>query len=314
MQRTVCVLLSLLFASGCGKLPGAETGAGNFLGAGVAGPETSLSGYIAISESTNRTVMLFDGSMGFVRYLYQGPSGVAAEIPLGINLYDASNIMVLIDGNDRVIKNSLMAPTGLGTVLVTDVTNLVTATRGSVARLSGGDILIVEGGTNFVERFTSTGVRQTTGWPLASLTAPGGIDAINVGGAAGGFVHCAITSDQVRSHSSTGATLFTAVTVAAHDFIDCVAHTDGRIAVALNGATDRVRIYADHTFASFCDYSSAILLVNPLALDFKPNGNVLVWDGTNRHLLEINSACTLVATYSNAYVSPVAVTDIMVIP
>jgi hypothetical protein len=309
----ICALIVIVCAPACGNLPGAESGSGTFLN-NAPTAATSLSGYIAVAESTTRTVMLFDNRMNFVRYLYQGPSGVTSEVPFAINMYDSGNIMILIDGNDRVVLNSLTAPTALGSILVSDATNLVTATRGGLARLSSGDILIGENGGGTIERFTATGVRNASGWPLTGLTGLSGIDAITSGIAAGGHVHCGITADQARTVGSTGATLFTATTVAAHDFVDCVSHSDGRIAVALNGATDRVRIYADYTMASFCDYTSATLLVNPLTLDFTPNGTVLVWDGTNRTVLEISSTCTLVTSYSSSYLTPVTVTDMIVVP
>jgi hypothetical protein len=308
-------MLSVLsmIAGSCGELPGAEKGSGSFLGS-VTPPATSLSGYIAVAESTNRSVMLFDDRMNFVRYLYLGPAGVTTEIPFAINMFDADRIMILIDGNDRVVINSLTSPSALGSMLISDVTNLAIATRGGIARLSNGDVLIAEYGTNTIERYTSSGVRNASGWPLASLTGLSGIDAITTGVAAGGHVHCGITADQARTVNANGTTLFTSATLAGHDFVDCVAHTDGRIAAALNGATDRVRIYTDYTMASYCDYISATLLVNPLTLDFKPNGNILVWDGTNRTMLEINSACALVASYSSDYLTPVTVTDMIVVP
>ncbi len=313
-MKKILIIISCSLILACGSLTGGSDSASTFVEVqGNAATSSSYTGYIAFAESTNRTVMLFNTNFSFDKYLFIGPSGVTAEIPFSLGMYGPDNVMILIDGNDRVIYNSLSSPTPLGSMLVSDVTNLVTATRGGITQISNGDILITEGGTNFIERYTVAGVRNASGWPVASLTGVGGIDKITTGVASGGFVHCGITADQARTSTATGVTLATATTVATHDFVDCVAHTDGRIAVALNGATDRVRIYTDYLMTTFCDFTNATYLQNPLALDFKPNGNVVVWDGTTRLLIEVSPTCGLVNTYNNSYLTPVTVTDLIVI-
>jgi hypothetical protein len=124
---------------------------------------TSLSGYVVVSNTTFRNVILMDASFNYVRTLYQAGVG---DVPWGLAQFDSDNILVTVEGLDRVLKVNLT--TGAITTIIADA-NLTGTMRG-VARLSGGDIIVFEGATT-IERFSVnsdgyTATRVAGGWPV----------------------------------------------------------------------------------------------------------------------------------------------------
>lgn len=280
------------------------------------GPVTSLSGYVVVSNTTFRNVVLMDPSFNYVRTLYQAGAG---DVPWGLGMFDSSNILVSVEGLDRVLKVNIN--TGAISTIISDVN--VTGTMRGVARLSGGDIIVVDqGATNQVERFTVgtdgyTTTRVTAGWPSAQGTTVVGLWPQTT--TANNFLSCSTGTDTVRTNNNAGTQVLSASATlpvpslgAAHDVVACIQNSAGQIAVAYNGATDSVRVYPSTLASTTCTFTDAVAMPNPAALAVRANGNYLVFDNTNNAVIELNSSCTQVASYSTNYLN--TVNQMLVLP
>lgn len=302
-QRIVSALLMLsLFIISCGKLP--QNG---LLVPPNQATNTSYSDYIIVASSLNQSVVLLDPEGRFVRELLV-LDGSTTDAPTGITLFDQNSVLVAVDGVDRVVKTFVDIGTTSAENFIINAN--LTGTLGHLARLVSGDILVVE--TSNVERFTSSGTRVTAGaWPKALQTTMTGIDPLP----SGGFVACSTGTDVIRAYDDNGTQTATASSGIAGttDVRDCAVAADGRVAAAFNGTTDTIRIYSSSSLAvTSCNYSDTTLLGDPRAIAFRPNGNLLAVDGTQNTIIEINSACAFVRTYSSSSLAtPI---DIKVIP
>lgn len=268
---------------------------------------SSLSGYIVVSNTTFRNVILMDSNFNYVRTLYQAGAG---DIPWGIARFDNDNIIVSVEGADRVIKVNLT--TGAVVTMASDAQ--LTGTMRGIARLSGGDIIVSEG-TTTIERFRVnsdgyTTTRVTGGWPVthgANTIALWPLSSSNQ------FLSCSTTTTRtVRVNNEAGTQVYSASATAptptlgaAHDINACVADGNGRVAVIYNGTTDSLRVYNSTLATTQCTYSSAVNIPNPAALAVRANGNFLVYDNTNLSVVELDSNCGLVATYSSNFMNAV---------
>ncbi len=183
-----------------------------------------------------------------------------------------------------------------------------------LAKLTSGNILIAESSVGAVENFTSAGVRVTTGgWPLSLQTTATDLKALSNGG----FILCSTGTDVVRTYNSAGTQLYTVSSGigATTDAMSCdvSGNGSGTVAVAWNGTTDTIRVYADSTLATVrWSYSNTTLMPNPVALAYRPNGNLLVVDGTYFAIYEFDTLGNLIATYSDAFIQ--GATSIRVVP
>ena len=257
----------------------------------------NLSDHILIASQLNQSVTLLKPDGSFLREIAIF-DGTTADTPFGIGILDDENIAISVDGVDRIAKANLSS--GSKTDFIFNAN--LTGTMGNLTRLINGDILVIE--TNNVERFTSSGTRIATGgWPLALQTGGSGIEKIS----AGGFVLCSTTADRIRTYTDAGVGI-SALTAsgigATTDASDCATAVDGRIAVLWNGTTDTVRIFTDQTLSVVdCNFVNSALLPNPLEIDFRPNGNALIADGTNNIIVEIDSDCNFVDHFSSLAVA-----------
>lgn len=278
------------------------------------GAATSLSGYIVATNTTFRNVVLMDPNFNYVRTLYQAGPG---DVPWGVAYFDSNNIVVSVEGADRVVKVNLN--TGVVAQLISDA-NLTGSMRG-IARLSGGDIIVSEGATT-IERFAigTDGLsvsRVTGGWPVTHGATTNNVAALSTSNQ---FLSCSITTARtVRVNNDAGTQVYSASATApaptlgaAHDVTGCIADSAGRVAVIYSGATDSLRVYDSTLATTQCTYSSATNIPNPGALTVRANGNFLIFDNTNMAVVEVNSACSLVATYSSNYLN--TVNAMMVLP
>lgn len=248
-----------------------------------------------------------DSNFNYVRTLYQAGAG---DIPWGIARFDNDNIIVSVEGADRVIKVNLT--TGAVVTMASDAQ--LTGTMRGIARLSGGDIIVSEG-TTTIERFRVnsdgyTTTRVTGGWPVthgANTIALWPLSSSNQ------FLSCSTTTTRtVRVNNEAGTQVYSASATAptptlgaAHDINACVADGNGRVAVIYNGTTDSLRVYNSTLATTQCTYSSAVNIPNPAALAVRANGNFLVYDNTNLSVVELDSNCGLVATYSSNFMNAV---------
>jgi hypothetical protein len=246
---------------------------------------------VLVSNGGTDTILAYSADGTFKRIIFQ-LSTVSGEAIYGLDYMAATGeVIVAIDGTDRVMA---IDPTDCSARNLVANVNLTGTLRG-VTQLSGGDILVVE--TNNVERFTSDGVRVTSGgWPLSLQTAGTDIHALS----AGGFVHCSTTTDVVRTYSDAGVQAATRSSGIASttDAVGCKELSNGSIAVAWSGTTDSVVIYSSNLATAQYTYSNTSVLSTPGSLAEKANGNILIADRTLNYLVEITATGTYVGQFA----------------
>ncbi len=204
-------------------------------------------------------------------------------------LRKAERLLLAIDGEDRIV--SLDPINGEIDDFVTS-TQLNGTLRG-MAELSNENIIICE--SNNIERFTSKGLRVTSGWPL-SINTPYqvfGLDNNRFGVCAGG------STDQIRIYDIDGNILAQDSGPNGHDARGCSVLEDGRIVVAWNGANDQVWIYSDDLSSGEpIVLSSEIgnLFASPSSLAISRDNTILVTDYTYHHIVEFTLAGELIKT------------------
>lgn len=274
----------------------------------------NFSGFIIVANNTTRNVVLLDPNGNYVRDLLV-LDRAGSEVPWGLGMYDSQNVMITVEGVDRVMIANLA--TGQNASFITNV-NLTGTMRG-ITRLSGGDILVSD--TNGVERFTGdlAPTRITSGgWPKVLLNT-GRTLAKYTG--SNEFLHCgAGTSDRVDIFSNSGISLANASATsplpslgAAHDGSACAVGPSGQVAVAWNGASDAIRVYSNSSLSTISyTYQNATTLTNPTAVAFRPNGNLLTADSTSNLMFELDPTGTLVQTFQTSQI--VVPNQILVVP
>ncbi len=247
---------------------------------------------VLISNGGSDTILAYSSTGEFKRIVFQ-LNTVAGEAIFGMDYLQATGeVIVTIDGSDRVM--AIDPEDCSARNLIVDI-NLTGTLRG-VTQLSGGDILVVE--TNNVERFTSSGVRITSGgWPLSLQT--GGSDIYGL--SAGGFVHCSTTADVVRTYSDAGVQTATRASGIAGttDAAGCKELANGSMAVAWSGTTDSVVIYSANLATALYTFSNTSVLSTPGSLAERANGNILIADRTLNYLVEITSTGTYVGQFAS---------------
>lgn len=287
-----------IFLSACASPPG-----GDLAGGATTPTSTSNSGNILVANNAARTVVMFDQNMNYVKHVIQLAAG---NVPASLAVFDADEILVAIEGApDRVIRVNLTD--GSFTTPVLDSTNFTGTVKG-LARLASGDILSSDATTGaHLEKYTANGVRITSGFPFTLLNTLVQIYPLS----SGNFVACAGgTSDSVRVYNPIGTVVTAAASAtspiptlgAAHDGNGCVADSNGRVAVAWNGATDAIRLYNSTLTTTVWSFTNPAL-TNPGPLAVRPNNNILAADSTTGVIYEASSAAgAYVTEYSSAYV------------
>lgn len=303
--------------SGC-KVPG-----GGFLSPILQSPPSlnvgsKWSGFWVVANGTTREVLLTD-SAGFPLRSLLAVDATSTDVATGLTYVGGDTVLAAIEGQDRVMRLDIARGSGSETLFYTSTQlggSSVTLT-GLVALLSG-DVLVNDGNT--VERLSASGVRVADGtWPRSLQTTGTGLAALP----SGGFVLCSSGSDVVRAYDASGATqLGTAAFAAAPDAVDCAVHdATGRVGTIFNnsGSTaDIVRVYTDSSLAVILWTANIGVLssttANPRALAFRPNGNVLVVDGTSPFQITELAAATgsVVSTFLSTSVN--GIRDLLVIP
>lgn len=167
----------------------------------------------------------------------------------------------------------------------------------AVARLTGGDLLIVEQNST-AEKFNSNGVRQGAPF-LATLTATvADLSPLNNGG----FIACSSgTANTVRTYNLAGVVQATATSAAPVPSLGALAatscvqnQTTGTIYVAYSGATDAIRAYNSTLTTTLWTFTDTNVLTTPGKISLRPNGNILVTDTGFHHIVEIDTNGALV--------------------
>ncbi len=275
---------------------------------------TSVSGMVVVANTGSRSVLLYDSGMNFVKILRQY-TAAAGDAPASLAVFDSTSILVAVEGVDRIEK--IDVSTGAVEAAYIVDSNL-TGTMKGLTRLSGGEILVSDATTGaHLERYVVGSIPQrvTTGWPMTLLNTAQALFPLT----ANQFLACAAgTSQVVRTYSAAGVQTGSASATApvpslgaAHNATGCVADSSGRIAVAWNGATDSVRMYNSTLTTTVWTYNNAILLANPVAMTIRPNNNILVADGTNNLIIELNASGSYINHYTSAFFSTISAMVVM---
>jgi len=243
------------------------------------------SGDIIVSNSASDVVLVLNSEGSYKNIAFNVFNN--SETVIGITLSAAGELLVAVDGADRIVA---IEPTACGARTFAADANLTGTLRG-IAQVSNGDVLVVE--TNNVERFNSAGLRLTTGgWPRALQTAGTGIAPTSTGG----FVHCSTGTDAVRTYDNGGNQIHTAMSGIAGttDVMDCLALSNGHIAAVFSGTTDTVRIYSSDLGSILGSYSDINFLSSPGGMAQRANGNLLIVDRLLHYIVEVTNTGTFV--------------------
>lgn len=285
--RTLVILGASLSIS-CAPKPGSE----------------DLSSYISagdliVSNAANDSLILFDSQGNFKKVLLSlDPTN--GEAITGITINSSTNqILVVIDGVDRVLAIDRTEDTAVHDFIVN--VNLTGTLRG-ITQLPMGDVLIVE--TSNIERFDKNGVRvisdTTYGgtWPKALQTTATDVSAKSDDG----FVHCSTGTAAVRVYDKTGVQTATAVSGIAGTtaVASCInGPNDSAVYATFSGTTDTVRKLGAADLSTTWSYSNLSILSTPSGMGVRANGNVIVLDSVLNHAVEISSDGTLVGVLNS---------------
>ena len=296
MNKFFYSLVLLLSIASCGQQLRSigDSGEDDSSGGSEASPLAS-SGDIVVSNYYSDSVLLLD-SDGFYKALIYNVANNAESL-YGVEYNPTTNEAIIgVDGSDRVVGVSLTDSSVRN--VITDA-NLSGTIRG-IAQLISGDYLILE--SNNVERFTSSGFRNTTGWPIATIQSnPGNIFPL----ANGGFGVCSYGTDVIRTYDAAGTQVATASSGIAGttNAYGCIEMSNGNIAVTWNGTTDTVQILSSDLSTVNSSFSNTAVLPSPYGIAQDNDGNLLVTDITYHHIVVLDSSGTLVNVKGNSVLS-----------
>lgn len=188
--------------------------------------------------------------------------------------FDSINSITLFDGEvESVVSN-----------------NQLNGVLKGVARLEGGEIIVLEGNTS-VEKFTANGSRVGAPFLTGLTSATSDVTKLSTGG----FILCSTsTANTVRTYDADGSVLATATSASPAPSLggmqakSCTEDQQGRIIVAYSGTNDAIRMYDSTLSSVIWTFTNTTVLTNPGKLAVKSNGNILVTDLSFNHIIEIN--------------------------
>ncbi len=248
------------------------------------------SGDIIVSNLGNDSIVLLDEDGSFKEVLVDSPTdGTLIFNGLTYDSYTGS-VLFLNDsttGTLDAVRSIALTDGSVSTYLTNSNLNGVLP---GFARLSGGDLVIIEG-TTAAEMFNSDKIRQGAPFISTLTTAAADIQALQ----SGGFVVCSsATANTVRTYNAAGVVQATATSASPTPSLGalaataCIQDSSGRIIVAYSGATDAVRVYTSSTMATVAwTFTDTNVLTTPGKLAIRPNGNILVVDQALNHIVEL---------------------------
>ncbi len=254
-------------------------------------------GDIIISNVNTDSIVLLDSEGNFKDTLLDYP--IDNTLLLSGLHWDSTNkeIIFLYDSTTNTLDAVKALNPYDGSVRTVLANGQLGAVLPAVARLSGGDLLVVEQAST-AEKFNSSGVRQGTPF-IATLTATvADLAPLNNGG----FVACSSgTANTVRTYDLAGTVQATATSAAPVPSLGALASTScvqnqsaGTIYVAYSGATDAVRAYDSTLTTTLWTFTDTNVLTTPGKISLRPNGNILVTDTGFHHIVEIDTNGALV--------------------
>lgn len=263
------------------------------------------SGDIVVTNAGNDTIVLLHEDGSYKDTLVDSQSD--SQLIYNGLAYDAINKYVLFTYDhltaiyDAVKKIDLYD--GAVTTLISN--NNLQGTLPGLARLTGGELLVLEG-TNTAEKFLANGTRS--GAPFIATLTTNVADITKL--STGGFVTCSSgTANTVRTYNAAGVVQATATsaspvpTLGALASTSCTQDSSGNIIVAYSGATDAVRMYNSSLSTVLWTFTDTNVLTTPGKLAMKSNGNILVTDTGLNHIVEIDPNGALVRVIGGAVLS-----------
>lgn len=272
------------------------------------------SGDIVVTNLGNDSIILLDSDGSFKSILVD--SQTDATLIFNGLAYDRLNDQILYthDSTTGALDSVKALSLFDGTVSTVISNNNLTGVMPGLARLTGGELLVLETAST-AEKFLSDNTRSGTPF-LNTLTATvADITRLSTGG----FVTCSSgTANTVRTYNAAGAVQATATsalplpTLGALASTSCLEDPSGRIVVAYSGATDAVRVYNSTMSTIAWTFTDTNVLTTPGKLAVRENGNILITDTGFHHIVEISSAGVLVGTIGGAVLS--TPNNIVVVP
>lgn len=272
------------------------------------------SGDIIVTNAGNDTIVLLDENGNYKNSIVDSQSD--SQLIFNALAWDSANKKVLFNYDHLTAIYDAVKSIDLydGTVSTLITNNNLQGTLPGLARLTGGELLVLEG-TNTAEKFLANGTRSGNPF-IATLTA--NVADINPL-ASGGFVVCSSgTANTVRTYNAAGTVQATATSAAPAPSLGALASTSciqdslGQIIVAYSGATDAVRVYNTAMSSVVWTFTDTNVLTTPGKLAIRSNGNILVTDTGFNHIVEISPAGALVRVIGGAVLS--TPNNILVVP
>lgn len=272
------------------------------------------SGDIIVTNAGNDTIVLLDDNGNYKNSIVDSQSD--SQLIFNGLAWDSTNKKVLFNYDHLTAVYDAVKSIDLydGSVSTLITNNQLQGVLPGLARLTGGELLILEG-TNTAEKFLANGTRSGNPF-LATLTT--NVADINPL-ASGGFVTCSSgTANTVRTYNAAGVVQATATSAAPAPSLGALAATGclqdslGQIIVAYSGATDAVRVYNTAMSSIVWTFTDTNVLQTPGKLAIAKNGNILVTDTGFNHIVEISPAGALVRVIGGAVLS--TPNNILVVP
>ncbi len=256
-------------------------------------------GDIIVSNVNTDSIVLLDSEGNFKETLVDSPIDNTLLLT-GLHWDNVNDELLYIHDSTT---NALDAVKGIspydGSVRTVLTNNQLAAVLPALARLSGGDLLVVES-TATAEKFNSSGVRQGAPFTAALTATVADIAPLTTGG----FVVCSsATANTVRTYNLAGVVQAIATSAApaalpalgALASTSCVQdQTSGVIYVAYSGGTDAVRAYNSTLTTVLWTFTDTNVFTTPGRMSLRPNGNILVTDTAFHHIVEIDTNGALV--------------------
>jgi hypothetical protein len=307
MTKITLILLSLLLSSCILKNESpleSSSSEGNLI----------QSGDIVVTNAGNDTIVLLHEDGSYKDTLVDSQSDT--QLIFNGLAYDAihKNILFTYDHLTAVYDAVKTIDLYDGAVNTLITNNNLQGTLPGLARLTGGDLVVLEG-TNTAEKFLANGTRSGTPFLATLTTNVADITRLSNGG----FVTCSSgTANTVRTYNAAGVVQATATsasptpTLGALAATSCTQNSAGNIIVAYSGATDAVRMYNSSLSTVIWTFTDTNVLTTPGKISLRQNGNILITDTGFHHIVEIDPNGALVRVIGGAVLS--TPNNIVVIP
>lgn len=264
------------------------------------------SGDIIVANTGNDSIILLSSNGTYKTTLYDEPT--SGNYSFNAISYDTLNDQILWNYDHVTAANDAVRAFSLydGTVSVVVSNSNLTGTMPGVARLTGGQLVVLEN-TTTVEQFSSAGTR--VGAPLSSALIATTVDVNPLSN--GGFIVCSTsTANSVRTYSSSAVLAASATSASPAPSLgalaatSCIQDPNGRIIVAYSGATDHVRAYTSSAMTTVAwTFNDQNVLSTPGRLAVRADGNILISDTGLNQIVEISSSGSLVQVIGGSVLS-----------